>query len=62
MDSIDRKILEILQNDATLPIAEIAERVGLSTTPCWRRIRNLEKAGIVGRRERVARRKGVLET
>ena len=50
MDSIDLKILEILQNDATLPIAEIAERVGLSTTPCWRRIRNLEKAGIVRRR------------
>ena len=50
MDSIDRKILEILQEDATLPIAEIAERVGLSTTPCWRRIQNLEKAGIVGRR------------
>lgn len=50
MDSIDRKILEILQEDATHPVAEIAGRVGLSTTPCWRRIQNLEKAGIVGRR------------
>ncbi|MEE8122649.1 MAG: AsnC family protein, partial [Alphaproteobacteria bacterium] len=38
MDRIDRKILGCLQEDATLPVADIAERVGLSTTPCWRRI------------------------
>ncbi len=50
MDRIDRKILQCLQEDASLPLAEIAERVGLSTTPCWRRIQNLEKAGVIRRR------------
>lgn len=52
MDRIDRKILELLQADATLSTAEIANRVGLSTTPCWRRIQNLEKTGVI--RARVA--------
>ena len=52
MDRIDRKILELIQQDATLSTAEIADRVGLSTTPCWRRIQNLEKRGII--RARVA--------
>ena len=46
------RILDCLQNDASLSTAEIAERVGLSTTPCWRRIQNLEKAGVL--RARVA--------
>ena len=50
MDFIDRKILTCLQEDSTLPLAALAERVGLSTTPCWRRIRNLEKAGVIRRR------------
>lgn len=53
MDSIDRKdrqILDLLQRDATLPVAEIAERVGLSRTPCWRRIRELEKRGFIKKR------------
>ncbi len=50
MDLIDRKILKCLQEDSTLPLAELAERVGLSTTPCWRRIQNLEKAGVIRRR------------
>ncbi len=52
MDAIDRKILSILQRDATIPIAEIAEQVGLSTTPCWRRIQKLDEAGVI--RSRVA--------
>ncbi|MDP6706557.1 MAG: Lrp/AsnC family transcriptional regulator [Alphaproteobacteria bacterium] len=52
MDAIDRKILQCLQEDATLPVAAVAERVGLSATPCWRRIQNLEKAGVI--RKRVA--------
>ena len=52
MDRIDRKILSCLQRDAQLSVAEVAERVGLSTTPCWRRIQNLEKAGVI--RARVA--------
>ena len=50
MDRIDRNILGCLQEDATLPVADIAERVGLSTTPCWRRIQNLEKSGVIRRR------------
>lgn len=52
MDSIDRKILAALQQNADLALADIADRVGLSTTPCWRRIQNLEKAGVI--RARVA--------
>lgn len=47
MDQIDKKILACLQEDASLPVGEIAERVGLSATPCWRRIRNLEDAGVI---------------
>ena len=47
MDQIDKKILELLQEDATLPTSEVADRVGLSTTPCWRRIQNLEKEGYI---------------
>jgi Lrp/AsnC family transcriptional regulator len=50
MDKIDRNILACLQENATLAVAEVAERVHLSTTPCWRRIQNLEKAGIIRRR------------
>lgn len=52
MDDLDRKILACLQADSSLSIAEVADRVGLSATPCWRRIQNLEKAGVV--RGRVA--------
>ena len=52
MDRLDQKILDCLQEDAGLSVAEVAERVGLSSTPCWRRIRNLEDAGII--RSRVA--------
>ena len=50
MDSIDRRILEILQRDCTLSNAELAERVGLSTTPCWRRVQKLEAQGYIERR------------
>ncbi len=50
MDRIDLKILDCLQENAALPVAEIAEQVGLSTTPCWRRIQNLEKSGVIRRR------------
>ena len=50
MDSIDLKILAILQEDAATPLAEISERVNLSSTPCWRRIQKLEAAGIIERR------------
>ena len=47
MDRIDRRILQYIQEDATLTTAEIADRVGLTTTPCWRRIQRLEVAGII---------------
>ena len=52
LDQKDRRILDLLQQDATIPVADIAERVGLSRTPCWRRIRELEKQGFI--RKRVA--------
>lgn len=50
MDSTDRKILAILQEDASLPVAEVASRVNLSQTPCWRRIQRLEANGVIQRR------------
>ena len=50
MDRIDRNILRLLQADANLPIAAIAEKVGLSQTPCWKRIRRLEENGIIQKR------------
>ena len=50
LDLIDRKILAELMRDATLPVAQIADRVGLSQTPCWKRIQKLEAAGIITRR------------
>ena len=50
MDGFDRKILNCLQRDAAMPLSEIAEQVGLSSTPCWRRVQNLEKAGIIAGR------------
>ena len=52
LDTTDKKILELLQRDATLQLAEIASLVGLSATPCWRRIQKLEQGGII--RKRVA--------
>ena len=52
MNSLDKRILSILQENATLPVAEIADQVGLSTSPCWRRIQNLDKRGVI--RKRVA--------
>ena len=50
LDDMDLKILRILQEDATRPVADIGKEVGLSTTPCWRRIQKLEEAGIIRRR------------
>src|SRR5258708_3690058 len=50
IDEFDRKILELLQEDATLPLATIAAKVGLSATPCWRRIKKMEENGVIVRR------------
>lgn len=47
LDAIDAKILELVQENAGLSIAEIADRVGLSSSPCWRRIERLKKAGVI---------------
>ena len=50
MDAIDRKILTVLQENAALSVAEIGSRVGLSSTPCWKRIQRLEAEGIIPKR------------
>jgi Lrp/AsnC family transcriptional regulator len=50
MDAIDRKILGLLQQDASLSVAEIGSRVGLSSTPCWKRIQRLEGDGVIQKR------------
>ncbi len=50
MDEIDQLLLQILQQDATLSLAQMAERVGLSPTPCWKRIQKLEALGVITRR------------
>ncbi|BFT31617.1 Lrp/AsnC family transcriptional regulator [Alteromonas sp. D210916BOD_24] len=50
IDKIDRAILSVLQQNAETPVAELAEKVGLTVTPCWRRIQKLEDKGIITRR------------
>lgn len=50
LDAIDRRILRELQEDATLTVVELAERVGLSQTPCWKRLKRLTDAGVITRR------------
>ena len=52
MDEIDKKILTLLQQDSSQPLSDVARKVGLSVTPCWRRIQKLEEDGII--RARVA--------
>ncbi|PVX81322.1 Lrp/AsnC family transcriptional regulator [Paraburkholderia unamae] len=50
LDTIDKAILSVLQQDSTLSVSEVADRVNLSTTPCWRRIQKLEQDGVIARR------------
>ncbi len=50
LDAIDARILDLIQHDASLSVADIAERVGLSSSPCWRRIKRLEDTGVIQRR------------
>jgi Lrp/AsnC family transcriptional regulator len=52
LDAVDRRILFWLQRDAAMPVAELAERAGLSPSPCWRRVQRLTEAGVI--RGRVA--------
>ena len=54
MDPTDKAILAILQRDSATPVSEIAESVGLSATPCWRRIKKLEEEGVIARRVALA--------
>ncbi|HSM54326.1 MAG TPA: Lrp/AsnC family transcriptional regulator [Erythrobacter sp.] len=50
LDTKDWAILALLQADASLPVQAIADRVGLSTNPCWRRIKRMEETGVIARR------------
>ena len=52
LDDVDRRILHWLQRDSTLPVAELADRVGISASPCWRRVQRLTEQGVI--RARVA--------
>lgn len=52
LDATDRRILMLLQRDGALPLAEIAAAVGLTTSPCWKRIKRMEDSGVI--RGRVA--------
>jgi len=52
LDRVDYRILDLVQREGALPVAEIAARTGLSTTTCWRRLQNLEQSGVI--RGRVA--------
>jgi len=49
LDAVDVKILDLLQQDSSLSIADIADQVGLSSSPCWRRIERLKRAGVIVR-------------
>ena len=50
MDEFDRRILRALQRDASITMSDLAESVGLSQTPCWRRVKALEESGVIERR------------
>ena len=68
LDATDLRILALLQEDATLTVAEVADKVSLSPTPCWRRIQRLEKDGVIRKRvtlldaARLGRDVGALDT
>ncbi|WP_457326455.1 Lrp/AsnC family transcriptional regulator [Roseateles sp. P5_E11] len=49
LDAVDRRILELVQRDCTIQIADLANEVGLSQTPCWRRLQRLKEAGVITR-------------
>ena len=54
LDLIDRKIVAELMRDATIPVAQIADKVGLSQTPCWKRIQKLQETGVLTGRVAIA--------
>ena len=59
IDAVDRKILDVLQEDATLSVADLAERVGVSAGPCWRRMKRLEASGVIAKRVALVDRRKV---
>jgi Lrp/AsnC family transcriptional regulator len=59
LDAIDKKLLALLQEDSELQVSELAERIGLSTTPCWRRVQRLKAAGVIRRQVVLVDRKAV---
>jgi Lrp/AsnC family transcriptional regulator len=59
LDHFDVQLLDLLQQDASLSTAELAETIGLSQSPCWRRIHRLEEAGIIDRRVTLLNRKAL---
>jgi len=59
LDRIDLQLLDALQNDGSLSIAQLGERVGLSSTPCWKRVKRLEDEGYLERRVAIVNRKKV---
>lgn len=50
LDRVDREILRLLSVDSSMSLADIADKVGLTATPCWKRIRRMEQEGIILRR------------
>ena len=50
LDSVDARIVDLIQHDAAVSVAELADPVGLSSSPCWRRIKRLEDSGVIQRR------------
>jgi Lrp/AsnC family transcriptional regulator len=59
LDRIDLQILDNLQRDTTLSMAELGARVGLSSTPCWKRVKRMEDEGLIERRVAIVSRKAV---
>ena len=59
IDETDRRVLALLQENAALSVAEIGTRVGLSSTPCWRRIQTLEKQGVIRKKVALLDRRAV---
>ena len=59
MDNIDKQILSALQKNATIPLSELSKKVGLSTTPCWNRIRKMEEEGTIKSRVTVLNNKKI---
>ena len=59
IDTVDQKILVLIQKNAGLPLSEISKRVGISPTPCWNRIKKMEERGIISARTIVLNRKAI---